>query len=174
MQANAHTAPHTQADALFTFEPHTPIAVLVADCVPVLVASTQGPCVAAVHAGWRGTAQKIATHTVQTLVAHGLQASHLVASIGPSIGPCCFHVKEDVAHILQQQYPHAHHAFIPHSHHVAVDLWALNSAGLQEAGLSPSTIHTCKICTVCDIRFFSYRRDQARTGRQAGAIVWNA
>lgn len=125
--------------------------VHVADCVPILLG---GPAaVAALHGGWRGLAAGI--------VAHGVAASpgatHAV--IGPSIGPCCFQVGDEVR---------AAFAGLGAEVDDRVDLPLVAQRLLERAGVSH--VERLDLCTACDRRFFSHRRDGARTGRQAGAV----
>lgn len=84
-----------KADALVAKVPGLAVAVRVADCVPVLVADPKTGHVAAIHAGWRGVAQGVVREALTTLGAE--DPTGLCAAIGPSIGPCCFEVGEDVA-----------------------------------------------------------------------------
>jgi YfiH family protein len=86
-----------RADIVMTDDPSIAVAVQVADCVPLLLADPATGAVAAVHAGWRGTAAGAAREAVAAMQAHfGTRPSDLVAAIGPSIGPCCYQVGADV------------------------------------------------------------------------------
>lgn len=149
-------------DALVTDAPGVALAISVADCVPVFVAgqgSCGGPTLGLVHAGWRGMAGGIVAAAVDSLAALGRLT---LAIIGPSIGPCCFSVGDDVGQALDARFPG-----VWHEGHV--DLWECARRDLVAGGVAE--VHTCGICTSCDRRFFSHRRDGGRTGRQA-AIAW--
>jgi hypothetical protein len=143
--------------------------VLVADCLPVLLASRGA--VAALHAGWRGLAAGILEEGVRAV--HELGAceevggseelgggEELLAYIGPGAGPCCYEVGEDV---------HAEFAGAGRIGARNLDLPALARERLLAAGVGRVELAGC--CTICDERFYSHRREGERAGRQAG-IVW--
>ncbi|HEX2032459.1 MAG TPA: polyphenol oxidase family protein [Actinomycetota bacterium] len=148
------------ADALVTARPGTPVAVLVADCVPVVLAD--GGTVAVVHAGWRGIAAGILQRAAALLPDGG------AAAIGPAIGPCHYEVGEDVAAAVDAATGNrarverrAGRAFL--------DLPRTAEAVLRDAGIAE--VERADDCTACHPdRFFSYRRD-GRSGRQAGVAM---
>src|SRR3954466_4609184 len=85
--------PHPQADAIVSNDPTAAIGVRVADCVPILLAEENGRAVAAIHAGWRGTAKRAAIAGVAALQSrYGVRPERIVAAVGPCIGPCCYEV----------------------------------------------------------------------------------
>jgi YfiH family protein len=173
VQVTAAASPHIEADALWTCDPTAVLAILVADCVPILMADATGRTVAAAHAGWRGTAARIAALTVQRLqAAAGVAPATLRAVLGPAIGPCCFVVGASTALTLRQAFPRAPTAaWRTAADGLYVDLWALNEAALVEAGVAPGNIQVVRRCTRCSDDLFSYRRDAGVTGRQAGVIA---
>jgi len=151
-------------DALLTDTPEVPLLVSTADCVPVVLAACKGDAaaVAVVHAGWRGMLQGIVEHAARRLAAeHGQLTAGLV---GPSIGPCCFTVGEEVGRSFDARFPGTWHDG-------RVDLWEAAARQLAAAGLAQDQVADSHICTVCDGRFFSHRRDAGRTGRQA-TVAW--
>ena len=135
-----------------------------ADCVPLLLADPVRHLVAAVHAGWRGTAAGISRKTVETLCGEwGSNPADLQAVIGPCIGSCCFEVGEEVA----SQFPGHLDRSAPRPH---VDLVAANRQQLIAAGVPRAMIESLDFCTVCDPdRFHSFRRDGG-PGRMIAAI----
>jgi len=147
------------------------VAIETADCVPLLLVDPEARLVAAVHAGWRGTAAAIAARGVAALVAAGARARRLVAVLGPSIGPCCYEVGEELRdrfgsgasalfHVGPRGRPH-------------LNLGAANVAQLLEAGMDPERIHRVPVCTCCDpARPPSYRRDGAGCGRIVSYVGW--
>ncbi len=150
-----------QADALMTDKPGLPIAVFSADCVPVLLYDSEGRRVAAVHAGWRGTAQGVARAAVDALRSAGGEPEHFLAAIGPSIGPCCFEVDKPVVASLDTAFPGRWGAWVRTrgAGKWMLDLWAANEEQLREAGMRGDRIANPRLCTGCrDDLFYSYRR----------------
>ena len=145
------------------------LAVYSADCVPVLLADGHGR-VAAVHAGWRGTAAGIAGEAVAALDRLGARRSQLRAALFPSIGPCCFEVQEDVASTFRRVQPST--VTKQSNGRCVVDLWQANRLFLLQAGLHSDHIEASPACTCCDAKqFFSYRRDGAGIGQHMAYIV---
>ena len=157
------------ADALLTRAAGVALAVRVADCVPVLLAvpasGTREAAVAAVHAGWRGTAAHIVEAAVDAICeASGATPEELVAAIGPAIGPCCYEVSQEVADAVGQ--PDAPRS--PRDRPM-VDLRAANAAQLRSRGVV--TVDVVGPCTRCSPDHYSHRGDGSATGRQAALIV---
>jgi YfiH family protein len=151
--------PHSsdlEADALVTTEPGWTVAVRTADCVPILLVDRARRGVAAVHAGWRGSAARIAEHAVGALCeAIGAAPDELVAVIGPHIEPCCYEVDEPVRDQIDEES-----VFVPAKRpaHYWLDLERLNRLQPRRAGLR--TIANVGTCTYCNAdRYTSYRRD---------------
>jgi YfiH family protein len=157
-----------EADAVASATPGLAACVLVADCVPVLLADPRSGAVAAVHAGWRGTIARIAARAVEALArSHGARAGDLVAAIGPSIGPCCYEVAPELAERFARELgPEAAPAAR------RVDLWRANARVLEDAGVAPAAVDLLRRCTACEGElFFSHRRHAGRTGRQVGYVA---
>lgn len=164
-----------EADAQLTATPGLTLVALAADCVPLLLAAPAGVAVACAHAGWRGTAAGVAPAAARALAARaGCTPTDLTVALGPSIGPCCFAVGEDVARQLAAAAPKGcfAEAYVQRAGmgQLRVDLRRLNVGLLEACGVRPANIETVACCTVCDPRFFSHRRDAGRTGRQAALI----
>jgi YfiH family protein len=164
------------ADAMISNEPGLVLAVLVADCVPILMADATGHAAAAIHAGWRGTCARVAAVSVQSMTsAFGTHPGHLFAAIGPSIGVDDYEVGESVVDaFLGAGHPRADverwfSRAMPKPH---LDLWSSNRDQLIAAGLRPERIFTCGLSTRrhSDV-FDSYRADGDRAGRMAALIT---
>jgi YfiH family protein len=148
-------------------EPGQVCAVLVADCLPVLLADRAGSCVAAAHAGWRGLAAGVIESTVASLP---VAPSRLVAWLGPAIGPDAFEVGAEVREQFLAVDAGAEGLFRPSpAGRWMADLFGLARRRLAAVGVT--SVQGGGLCTVSDPgRFFSYRRD-GLTGRLA-ALVW--
>jgi YfiH family protein len=156
-----------RADASVALESGQVCAVLVADCLPVLLADREGTCVAAAHAGWRGLAAGVIETTVASLP---VAPDRLVAWLGPAIGPEAFEVGGEVRERFVAADEAAGELFRPSSAgRWMADIFGLARRRLAAAGVR--SVHGGGLCTVSDPgRFFSYRRD-GMTGRLA-ALVW--
>ena len=169
--------PLPSADAAITARTDVAVAVKAADCVPILMAHPGG-AVAAVHAGWRGTAQGIAGAAAKQLAAAaGGSPRDVVAAIGPSIGPCCYEVGPEVRetfHVAGFAETDLDRWFLPaespRATHV-LDMWRSNRDQLVAAGVDPANVHVAGLCTAThNDWFWSYRREGARAGRMLGVI----
>ncbi|NKI36261.1 peptidoglycan editing factor PgeF [Wenzhouxiangella sp. XN79A] len=155
--------PGVEADAAWTDRPGRVVAVLTADCLPVLLADCEGRCVAAVHAGWRGLAAGVLEAAVAALP---VAPDRLRAWIGPRIGPAAYEVDGPVRDALGEH----DRAFRPtRPGHWQVDLAAIAIERLRASGISDPV--DSGLCTAADpARLFSHRRD-GRSGRQA-TLAW--
>lgn len=167
-EQNASSALSTRADILVTREPGILLMQRMADCVSIVLWHTSARVVGVAHAGWRGTAIGVAGRAVEAVVELGGDPSGLRAGIGPSIGPCCFEVGEEVV------------AQIPGGEDVStigpngrpfVDLWELNRRQLVTAGLPEDQVEVSSVCTRCQPEtFFSHRALGYPAGRFGAAI----
>ena len=158
-----------EADAAVTGVPGTVLAILTADCLPVVIAARDGSEVATAHAGWRGLAAGVLEATVAAMRTAPAQ---LQAWLGPAAGPSAYEVGGEVHDAFVSADPGAAAAFVPsRPGHWRVDLYALARSRLQAAGVAAGAIHGGGLCTIGDpARFFSHRRD-GRSGRIA-TLAW--
>lgn len=170
--SSAPFADGTQGDIVITNEPGLAVGVFVADCVPLLLYAPDVGAVAAVHAGWRGTALQGAKVAVEALQeAYGADPRQMVAVIGPSIKGCCYEVGPEVAEAMQI-LPDPEACLTPRGDRWLFDGQEANRQQLEAAGLAPEHVHVSELCTFCrEDLFFSYRRDGAQSGRLIGAIA---
>ncbi len=150
------------------------LMVMVADCVPVLLYDQVKKVSAVIHAGWRGTVHQITSNTVDSMVRHfGCDPADILAGIGPSIGPCCYEVSEDVSNFVKQSFGTTEGYLIkkkdPSKPHF--DLWYANQKQLTDNGVKPGNIEMSELCTLCHSEtFFSSRASGGITGRFAAGI----
>lgn len=166
------TVSGAEADAIICTDPSRVAAVRVADCVPILIADRRHRVVAAVHAGWRGSCAGIAGAAVEAIAELGIDPADLVATIGPSMGPCCYQVDDRLRLAFLSMTPDAAEWFTEGGpNHWKLDLWRANADQLIAAGVPSSSITQMKVCTGDDReRCWSYRKDGAGAGRMVAAI----
>ena len=183
-----------RGDASATTRPGLLLAVQTADCVPILLADLKRRAIAAVHAGWRGTLQRIVAKTIGKMqMQFGSRPADMLAAIGPSIGGCCYEVGTEVASEFRSQFSNASDWFdelrtgdepnplqwlnmAPPGHqpppkNVLLDLRKANRAQLLDAGLREQNIIVSDLRTACrrDL-LFSYRKEAGATGRLMSVI----
>lgn len=156
------------ADASFTDQTNQVCVVMTADCLPVLMCNRKGTTVAAIHAGWRGLSGGILEATLEAM---GESANDVLVWLGPAIGPEKFEVGQDVYNSFVSTHPEAASAFKPVNPHK----WLANLYELAKIRLNLQNvkhIYGGEFCTYTQKElFFSYRRDQGRTGRMA-SLIW--
>jgi hypothetical protein len=164
-------------DALITQLPGLALVVSTADCLPILVHDPVRRAVAAVHAGWRGTAQRIAAQALRAMRdAYGTDPSDCRAAIGPGIRGCCFEVDAAVTDAMAAVLPDwERHARANRPGHWLLDLAAVNRVILESAGVRANRIEDVGLCTSCrNELFFSHRAEKGRTGRMMNFILLKA
>jgi polyphenol oxidase len=150
-------------DGLLTAAADVGLVISYADCVPIVIVAEgeDGPLYATVHAGWRGMIAGIGGLAAAEL---GRRGRLVAAAVGPSIGPCCFAVDEELRRRFEARFPGSAGA-------ATVDLWHCARLDLEQAGVPADAIDVAGLCTASDARFFSHRRDQGATGRHL-AVAW--
>jgi polyphenol oxidase len=191
---DAAPAEPCRGDASVTNRSGLLLGVQTADCVPILLVDPKKRAVAAVHAGWRGTLQRIVVKAIgQMQMQYKSKPADLLAAIGPAIGGCCYEVGTEVAIQFQSQFAEAPEWFddfrtgdepnpiqwlnmMPPGHqpppkNLLLDLKKANRAQLLGAGLRAPNIFISDLCTACrrDL-LFSYRKEGAMTGRLMALI----
>jgi hypothetical protein len=154
-----------EGDALVTNHAGVAVAVRTADCLPILLADPAHHVVAAVHAGWRGTAAGIVGKTLERMrVEFGTEPGQVIAAIGPGIGVCCYEVGPEVA----REFGRGEFEI---DRRVHVDLAGENRRRLIAAGVAPESIDDLRLCTRCRADLFhSWRRDGAEAGRMVSFL----
>ena len=169
LEAETVTDVAMQAYAQITTQPETVCVVQVADCLPVLLADTQGRVVGAVHAGWKSLAGGVIEAAVAAMRVKVPDCT-LKAWLGPRIGYDDFEVGDEVADIFRTNYPDVADGIKLKGEKHCVSLAAYARAALKRSGVMQC--EDCALSTVADARrFYSYRRDGEHTGRHA-AVIW--
>lgn len=160
---------YQNTDALISNIPDSVLLMNFADCVPIILYSEKDNTGAIIHAGWRGTAAKIAAKTVNKLREElNINPKYIKALIGPSIGKCCFETGEEVFEQLIENKENED-LYEKKNNKYYIDLKLINKRQLLETGLE--NIDICSYCTCCmsDI-FFSYRKENGITARHSAII----
>lgn len=161
------SADEPQADAAISHIPGTVLSILTADCLPVLFCADDGSEIGAAHAGWRGLVGGVLEATLTQLAT---SRTRLLAWLGPCIGAPSYEVGDEVRAAFVEHDAAAAACFVAsRPEHWLCDLAALARRRLQQAGVT--RIHGGGFDTLADARFYSYRRDGARSGRFA-SLIW--
>lgn len=173
--ADAHQQ-RPDGDAIVSNQAGLVLAVMVADCTPILIADPRRGAAAAIHAGWRGTCARVAAEAVATMQREfGSDPQDLIAAIGPSVGPDDY----EVGDALVDAFAAAGHPqsdidrwFIRTTAKPHLDLWTANRDQLRASGVREEAISLCGLSTVAHPDIFdSYRVAADKAGRMAGIIV---
>ena len=158
--ARGRTGNLGDGDALLENTPGHLVAVKTADCLPILLIDEEHRAVAAVHAGWRGTAGGIVRQALSRMREEfGAQPARVHAAIGPGIGKCCYEVGPEVA------------AQFGETGRRHIDLLEANRRQLIDTGVPAPRIYAAGLCTMCGAAdFHSYRRDREQSGRMLSAV----
>ncbi len=166
--------PHV--DGLITDAPGVPLMALSADCPAVLVIDpgdkpARTMVLGIAHAGWRGAAAGIVPRLVGLMCQRfDGQANRMMAALSPSAGPCCYEIREDVVRVFGARGDAPAACIQRCDGRTYLDLWSLLDSQLAECGLRGAQRDIARCCSICDERFFSFRRDGAATGH-AGLIA---
>jgi YfiH family protein len=162
---SADTNVHT-CDALITDKMNTPLMVMVADCIPILLYDHTKKIIAVAHAGRAGTFENISKNTIEKMKEeYHCNPKDIEVVFGPSIEKCCYEVSEELAkqtaNLFGEEYVENRN----------IDLQGINKKQLLEVGIKTENITITQICTKCsDEPYFSYRKDK-KCGRFAGVIM---
>jgi polyphenol oxidase len=157
-----------ETDAMITKQPDIGLTVRTADCVPVMLYSPTAGVIAAVHAGWRGSAAHITRKTVERLLTeYNADPETLIAYLGAAAAECCYEVGGEVAALFPERWVRR-----DDEGHMFLDLHGVNHAQLLDAGLKADNIDASDYCTIHDHHIFhSYRRDAETSGRMLTTLV---
>lgn len=156
-------------DAMVTNRKGICLVTQAADCVPILFFDPVKKAIGAAHAGWKGTVAKIPTEVIKAFATEfGSKPSDIVVGIGPSIGPCCYEVGEEVVLMVKDAFNTTDGLILENEKFdkPVFDLWEANRRTLVEAGVKPNNIEIASLCTKCHNKFFFSARagDKGRFG----------
>ena len=158
---------YNHTDGLITVKPGVMLCVQVADCIPLLLHDPVHNAVGAIHCGWRPIVAGIAEKALEIMNERfGTDPETITASMGPSAGPCCYEVGDDVARVLHQG------SLINRNGTVFADLRAELSRRLDDAGMQKKNLEIFDDCTICnESLYYSFRRAGKNSGRMIGYIM---
>ncbi len=156
-------------DALLTDEPGVPLMLRYADCVPILLYDPVHRAIGVVHAGWRGTVARVASKAARIMFdRYDTHPYDLIACIGPSIGPCCYVVQQDVIDQVRAAFAQPDDLLVQQNGETHLDLWRANEQQLRDLGLN--AIEVARLCTADHTSDFYSARAGGKTGR-FGAVI---
>jgi YfiH family protein len=173
LTAGTPTEFSADGDGLVTNQPGLLLGVLTADCMPVFLVDVENHVVAAVHAGWRGTAKRIVEKALGIMQNQfGSRPQHCISVVGPSIRGCCYEVGEDVIGTFHGEFDYASQLFRTGLEGKRfLDLPAACRFQLLHADLETNNVFATPPCTSCNLeQFFSHRAERGKTGRMMGVI----
>ena len=154
-----------EADGLLTRHLGVPIAIRTADCLPVFMFDRKQRVIGLVHAGWRGSHKRILGSAIERMNNWwDTQVQDIKIVFGPSIKSCCYQVGEEFREYFPREIKQRESGLY-------LDLTSVNGHQALECGVRQGNIFDCGICTCCDTRFFSYRREGEKAGRMISLMM---
>jgi len=160
-------------DALITNIVNVPLLIFTADCVPIAIIDKKHKAIGLAHAGWRGTYDLIAKKTIEEMTKnYNTNPEDLVCIIGPSIGPCCYEVSQELVEKFNINFTNStEKLYTIENGKYKLDLWKVNEYIIKECGVKDENIINLKICTSCNSdKFHSYRKHN-QTPKRIGTIL---
>jgi YfiH family protein len=170
-------APDTPGDGLITRRPHLPLAVITADCFPVVLTAPSLSAVGILHAGRQGTAERVVPAAIALMCKEfDVSAAAVFAAIGPGIGRCCYEVDEASAEPFRTQFAADVAVYRPsRPGRLYLDLQQAILLQLCAAGVPSTQVWSANLCTACHPEwFYSYRREGPRSGRMLNVVMIEA
>ncbi|MEI7884808.1 MAG: peptidoglycan editing factor PgeF [Clostridia bacterium] len=165
-------------DYMITAALNIPLLIMTADCVPILIYDRKKKVIAAVHAGWKGTVQRILDVVIIAMQNNfGTMKEDLIVAIGPCIQQCCYEIGENVESIVKANFTcdEVKQLITKKNGEIFLNLQLANYFVLIELGLSSEQIDILDFCTSCNVdNFFSYRKENGKTGRMGAVIMLNS
>jgi len=161
-----------EADGLVTDLPGIALITYHADCVPVYFVDITKKVVALAHSGWKGTFNNITGKMIKTMIEHyNSKKEDILIGIGPSIGPCCYEVKDDLIQMFTKRYPNYKDIIRINGDRTLLDLWRVNYLQIIDEGIPKENIIQSNVCTSCNTdKFYSYRKEKGIDKRMVAVI----
>jgi YfiH family protein len=167
--------PQPECDAMITRMTDVLLAVQTADCLPVLIADTKSGAMAAIHAGWRGTAGRLTERTVaDMMLSGGVNPRDCIAALGPTACAECYEVGEDVIERYKKEFGYWRNLLVNFKENgkAHLDIRAANHQQLTFCGFTEDRIHVADFCTMHQNElFFSYRKEGRGLPSQVGRLL---
>lgn len=167
-------AENITADAFITDQPGLVLAVLTADCLPIIIIDKNRPAVSIVHAGRQGTLLRIVAHALTEMAKlYKTEPQTCLIGIGPGIGPCCYEIPKVLAQPFQESFSYwEKFLWEKRTGFFALDLTRANQIQLKELGVKGRNIFLLNLCTCCNpALFYSYRREKGESRRLLNLVM---
>lgn len=160
-------------DALITNVANVPLLIFTADCVPIAIIDKKNKAIGLAHAGWRGTYDRIGQKTIELMEKeYNTNSDDVVCVIGPSIGPCCYEVSEDLVEKFNTNLTNYDEKFyIIKEGRYYLDLWKINEYILKSSGVKENNIINLNLCSSCNEENFHSYRKHDKTPKRIGMIL---
>lgn len=160
-------------DALITNLKNVPLLIFTADCVPIAIIDKKNKAIGLAHAGWRGTFDKIAQNTIELMNEnYNTKAEDLLCVIGPSIGPCCYEVSQELVEKFNTNLTNREEKiYIIKEDKYYLDLWKINEYILKCSGVKEENIINLNLCSSCNEEDFHSYRKHEKTAKRIGMIL---
>lgn len=144
-----------------------------ADCVPIYFYDKNKEVIGLAHGGWKGTLNNICSSIILKMTdEYNCRLEDILVAIGPSIGPCCYEIKEDVEKLFKERFKEDTNVIIKEGNNIFLNLWEANRINLLDLGIKNENIISSEFCTSCNVdTLFSYRKENGTKSRMIGAIT---
>lgn len=166
---------NNQKDGLITNKKGIVLSTYHADCVPIYFYDKKIKVIGLAHSGWKGTLNNISKEMISKFKEKfNSNLDDIMVAIGPSIGPCCYEIGQDVEKLFYDKYSNKDNIIIKNRQKTYLDLWKVNKINLLDIGIKLENIIENSLCTSCNLDFlYSYRKENTKN-RMIGAITLNS
>lgn len=170
---NRELVSEEEYDGLITNKKDLVLCTYHADCVPVYFYDETKKVIGLVHGGWKGTLNNICkTMVLKMQEEYKSKLEDILVAIGPSIGPCCYEIQEDVSSLFEEKFLNSNDIITKTKNKTYLNLWEANKQNLLNLGIKKENIILSEFCTSCNIdTLFSYRKESGTKNRMIAAIT---